>query len=912
MKFVVVVLWLVFWGLPWVAQARTAAPDRAFGDGAAWVPFAAYGTQRNYHDESKITLQQSDGKLITVGRTYAWSGYESIAITEVARHLPDGTRDSSYNQTGFVKVERFSPETALLLPDNKLLIAGHHEIYHVALLRLNADGSLDTGFGDGGINGFRGPLEDAPTGIYCAEADLLRQADGKFVIACRYTVAGVPGYPWRFFRFNADGSPDESFAGDGLSGDIGMTLVGSYLQLPDGSLLLGGSNLDSYKIDFKRLNTDGSVDTAFSTSSVLAGKKGQVIAMRWQSDSKLLVLAELYEHCDGAAAGPYAHPQKCLAVERLIADGVHDETFSMIKTAFSSMWLYGRDMGVDTENRILVLATGSYKSEVGEPYYETRLARYLPDGSLDMDFPSVGVGFPFQGQQGSLTRPRLLIDADGRHVITTVVKNAGNNTLDFLVRRYLGNGAVDSGFADNGALLVNFSGIEASPANAAATEVLQQMDGKLVTAGWLYDANSTKQFGVVRYNLDGSFDTTFNGNGSVVTTMSDLSGESSLSGLHQQADGKLLVVGDAVIDTWSAIALARYNLDGTLDVGFGSGGKQITDVPDSVGTHAYIEASLLQHDQKIVVGGSTFNQSLWAPEGIVVRYGPDGFLDTGFGSGGFVTVSEIPYVDAILQQSDGKLVMGGIGASSDLTVVRLHADGSRDNSFGVNGVVLTSMNEIFDRVLAMALQEDGQLLVVGASGLVRYNPDGSLDATFGNQGVVYEPLLSETSRVQLSVRPDGKIVMINARDVWTYAFFYLPDGTADTSVHKQGYSELPLALLIENNEVNAMLLQADGKVVLVGGAVSESAASRSAVDGSSVASRAAAGSSRSGFAARFKLLRDRDRDGIPNDSDNCRKKKNPDQIDTDSDGMGDACDKDRDNDGVKNRRDRFPLDPLHA
>ena len=120
-----------------------------------------------------------------------------------------------------------------------------------------------------------------------------------------------------------------------------------------------------------------------------------------------------------------------------------------------------------------------------------------------------------------------------------------------------------------------------------------------------------------------------------------------------QPDGKLVVAGDSDAN----FALARYNSDGSLDAGFGTGGKVIT----SFGGTDQASAVILQPDGKIVVAGQT--DTGVSIDFALARYMPDGSLDGAFGSGGRVTTNFIGNSDdlgsAVALQSDGKIVVGG-------------------------------------------------------------------------------------------------------------------------------------------------------------------------------------------------------------------------------------------------------------
>ena len=180
-----------------------------------------------------------------------------------------------------------------------------------------------------------------------------------------------------------------------------------------------------------------------------------------------------------------------------------------------------------------------------------------------------------------------------------------------------------------------------------------------------------------------------------------------------QADGKIIVSGYTKVSLFDTdFALVRYNADGSLDTGFGTGGKVTT----AFGT-GYDEAYsvTVQADGKIIVAGSANNGS---EDFALVRYNADGSLDSGFGTGGKVTTPIGAGTDTaydVLVQSDGKIVVAGqaSGTGYDFALARYNADGSLDTGFGTGGTVLTAVSANNDYGRFVALQSDGKIVVGG-------------------------------------------------------------------------------------------------------------------------------------------------------------------------------------------------------
>jgi len=395
----------------------------------------------------------------------------------------------------------------------------------------------------------------------------------------------------------------------------------------------------------------------------------------------------------------------------------------------------------------------------------------LRPGDLDPSFGSGGkVTTDFAtGDDDALA---LALQPDGKVI---AVGGAGGAN-DFALARYNTDGSLDTSFGTGGKVTTDFSG------GSGASAVALQPDGRLVVAGDADIPGVGLNFALARYNPDGSLDLGF-GNGGKVTTDFG-TGFNVAYSLALQPDGKILAGGQADIPGVGAnFALARYNPDGSLDLGFGNGGKVTTDFAGSV-----VYSLALQSDGKILAGGQTGSSVGFPPplDAALARYNPDGSLDSGFGSGGKVTTDFGTGFDAaysLALQPDGKIVVAGVGGvpgmGIDFALVRYNPDGSLDSGFGNGGKVITDFAGFFDAARALTLQPNGKIVLAGETsisgvgssfGLVRYNPDGSLDLGFGNGGKVTTDFAGSGAARALALQSDGKIVAAG------HAFI---DGTGD-------------------------------------------------------------------------------------------------------------------------------------
>ena len=272
---------------------------------------------------------------------------------------------------------------------------------------------------------------------------------------------------------------------------------------------------------------------------------------------------------------------------------------------------------------------------------------------------------------------------------------------------------------------------------------------------------------------------------------------------------------------------------GDLDTSFGVGGKVITDFS---GSNDEATAVALQPDGKIVVvGGSSISEigGLFA----LARYLPNGTLDTTFGGDGRVTTDVGGGIaHAVALQPDGKIVVAGSSTGpltglTDFALARYLPSGTLDTTFGGTGLVTTDFGGFDDIAIAVMLQPDGKIVVVGratsnpATGhtdfaLARYLPNGTLDTTFGDNGRVTTAFEDHSTAVAVALQLDGKIVAIGeANNLSTgnrdFALArYHPNGTLDTTFDGDGR----VTTEFERDAPAADLaLQPDGKIVLAGG-----------------------------------------------------------------------------------------------
>jgi serralysin len=489
-----------------------------------------------------------------------------------------------------------------------------------------------------------------------------------------------------------------------------LQLIGASLT-QDGDILLYGCDVAQGEVGLSFINSLAAITGADVTAS--SDPSGP---MALGADSNLEIAAGSIE----ATSLSLENLQDLLAANSAPTYAVGD---GIVTTAIGSSLDAGQSVTVQADGKILV--AGYSFNGVNTVF---TLVRYNTDGSLDASFSHDGIVTTAIGSWNADGNSAIL-QSDGKIVVVGTSFNGSN--FDFAVVRYNTDGSLDTTFSGDGKLTTSIG-----TRNDFGYSATIQSDGKILVAGTASVGGTGygySDFALVRYNSDGSLDTTFSDDGKLTT---NITSEDEAKSVTLQADGKILIAGFSRGDFNNEFSVVRYNTNGSLDTSFSQDGKLITRVWGD--SRAY--SITVQADGKILVAGSG---SISANNDFaLVRYNTDGTLDTTFSGDGkiiadFYGASESAY--SVTLQSDGKiLVAGNSGVSeSDFFVLRYNIDGSLDASFGFDGSVITDVGS-YDHVRSMTLQSDGKILVAGYAqigsnydfALVRYNTDGSLDSTF--------------------------------------------------------------------------------------------------------------------------------------------------------------------------------------
>jgi uncharacterized delta-60 repeat protein len=359
-------------------------------------------------------------------------------------------------------------------------------------------------------------------------------------------------------------------------------------------------------------------------------------------------------------------------------------------------------------------------------------------------------------------------------------------------------------------------------ANAAVDACTLQSDGKILASGFAYYPSGDR-FLLQRYLTNGNLDASFGSAGTVTIKVGTGDGYGA-RGVAVQSDGKIVLAGEAAFKQGAEFALARYTSSGILDTTFGNKGT----VNTQLGTYDIVYAEVIQPaDGKIIAAGASEQAgSQW--DFAMARYNVNGSLDTSFGSGGIVLTNlgggNNTAIDGIALQPNGQiLVAGGTGTGTgEFTVARYNANGTLDTSFGGTGVVIVPplAGGNGENANSVAVQSDGKIVAAGFMGMAgyadwvitRFNTDGSLDSTFGSGGTVaFEPGTGGKGN-GVVLQPDGKIVVAGTPDFTVGRFN--TDGSLDTTFEGTGLYTTQIGPF--DQALNIVINPNSGQVILVG------------------------------------------------------------------------------------------------
>jgi uncharacterized delta-60 repeat protein len=322
----------------------------------------------------------------------------------------------------------------------------------------------------------------------------------------------------------------------------------------------------------------------------------------------------------------------------------------------------------------------------------------------------------------------------------------------------------------------------------------------------------------------GSLDSSFDVDGRVTTDLGSPSEEAHA--LAIQPDGRLVVAGMSEdIDEFVRFpVLLRYGTDGALDPSFDDDGVCFITAPEPTDV-------AVQSDGKIVVVGE------YEGDFALARFDTDCTPDATFSGDGFQRVDFLGGSDgasAMALLPDGRIVVVGTGqpefsSGLDFVVARFGTDGALDESFSSDGWLRTHF-AVNDHAYAVALQEDGKIVVAGTTdgrrfesmdfALARYTSEGALDIAFSGNGKLRTSFSAVDKAFAVALQADGKIVAGGiAAGGWGTDFAlarYTTAGVLDTTFSDDGKRRTDFS--DGNDEAHGLAIQANGRIILAGSA----------------------------------------------------------------------------------------------
>jgi uncharacterized delta-60 repeat protein len=708
---------------------------------------------------------QADGKIAVASSYYNLTGQYECCI---ARYNNDGSLDTSFSGDGLLTlpISQFnSMPTITAIENGKLLVTGFfpsgtfNTELNFSIIRLNADGSLDTSFSGDGIATIAG----------YSNSSIKIQDDGKMLASFNPGYNPNPPFTETSFdfglvRFNSDGSLDTHF------NPTIDTLNNTPNYIKNATPILLDNTVQIYDAELTALNSGNG---NYSGSSVTLARQGGASAQDVFSGSGNLSLSGSSVILSGVTIGSLTNTNGTLAITfNANATQVRvNEALSLIAYSNTSdappasvqiNWAFN-------DGNTGVQGTGGALSTLGSTTVNIAAVNDAPTFALTEGY--VFTSFPFVGINSRSSSEAVSLQSNGKILV------AGSDGYNLSLVRYNSNGTLDTSFDVDGKVTTNFGNF--GPAYVGISKCITvQPDGKILIAG---TAGS-----IARYNTDGSLDTTFSGDGKVLDSLLP---QGIIESILVQPDGKILISGGIFVGiSGNNYNVARYNSDGTLDTTFGISGLASTYISFA----DIVSETVLQADGKILVVGTSLVGGA-SRDFTLVRYNANGTLDTSFDGDGKLTTAVgalDDYANSVALQTDGKIVVGGT-SDFNFALARYNVNGSLDTSFSGDGKLTLDLGES-DTITAVAIQADGKILAAGNIyfnfdsrqdvALVRYNADGTLDSSFANNGKLITNFGADNSYISdIVVQPDGKIVVSGGNGNSIVVVRYNANGSIDTS-----------------------------------------------------------------------------------------------------------------------------------
>ncbi|MBS1545944.1 MAG: T9SS type A sorting domain-containing protein [Bacteroidetes bacterium] len=398
------------------------------------------------------------------------------------------------------------------------------------------------------------------------------------------------------------------------------------------------SLLASFLYCFGLYGQAGQLDTSFGIGGMafldMDTSYFSVVDMAIQNDGKILVTGRI-----NSGQGWDIYLVRCLP------DGAPDQSFGnqgIVQTDIGTFWDEGRAIAVQPDGKIIVAA----QSQV-DIFGVLKLARYLPDGTLDATFATGGMASTPPPSYGSPYDIALNAEGD------ILVAGSSGDLSEIAVFRFTANGIPDSTFHADGIFNLSIAfGFNWAP------RIMVQQDGSLLMAV-VFGQSGAYDVGLVKLQSNGDLDLAFGDQG--IATLSVSPGDEMIGGLGVQSDGSIIIAGQTDYYLNYDMFAARFTPGGILDASFGSNG--VSRISISIGQDGARDLVIQPDDAILLTGYSGLNMTSMPVT--VVRLSPNGQLDPGYGSSGIV-LTGIPSMPSaqgvcVAMQPDGRLIVAAGG-----------------------------------------------------------------------------------------------------------------------------------------------------------------------------------------------------------------------------------------------------------
>lgn len=736
------------------------------GNGKSFQNISNSGSNQQIYDG----ILQPDGKLVVCGRfTHPFNN------GIIARFNTDGSKDNTFNQSGFKAYGTTPYQSIHRQNDGKYLAAGINLI-----TRVNIDGSLDTTFNtNGGIN-------IVYNGASMNVRKVSTQADNKII------ASGTINEKFAVVRLNPDGSYDPSFADNGIR----ITPIGSsqdnafshFIQADGKIIVVGDTKVDNLDFCLIRLNSDGTLDNTFGTGGITITPIGTATKDEAR-DVKILPSGKILIVGISANQLTFAQYNTDGTLDTMYNGSGKNVTSQNVNYTSSDASLGGLNISpkllLDNNNRILTCFTSNY---------DFKVMRMLADAyTLDSSFSggistqtsnkdaaafialksngriitggnssnSLGVAGAFPSRDSSVilielnsngssysnNTKELYYNIDRAHTsiispIDQSIFTISNTVIDgrrlLCLSKKTSNGLADNSFGINGVFTFP------NTTNISNSKPIILADGKIIVLD--FSLNSKKIYKILP---NGTLDNTFGVNGALDIANID-NNISYVREMTLSKNNQILI--EVEYDNSSSTtdnAVLRLNLDGTLDTTFGTNGISVFRINPNTEYGEYPLDLIEDNDNKITltVVSNSFDQSVPSlnTKVNVVRLNQNGSLDTSFGGLGYISIEAnqdvIPNI--IFKNNTNEYLINCYMYTNNVATsgktLKLNNNGEKVLSFGTDGFandITGGLNPI------MTLQSDGKILKAGRKNnhfwISRYLADGSLDTSFGTNGEIIE------------------------------------------------------------------------------------------------------------------------------------------------------------------------------